>query len=182
MRAAVKSRLVAASRTPQSRAARRGHPAGRARADPRRRGQRQDPRADHAHRLAGERRPRRPRRHPCRDLHQQGGARDADAHRGDAAGEPARHVGRHLPRPVQSHAARTPPRRGPAAGFPDPRLAGPARRDQAPVQEPQRRRGPLCAARPAVLHQRAEGGGRARARRRRDRRPCAPPHRALRRL
>jgi DNA helicase-2/ATP-dependent DNA helicase PcrA len=40
-----------------------------------------------------------------RDLHQQGGARDADAPRGHAAGPSARDVDRHVPRPCQSHAA-----------------------------------------------------------------------------
>ena len=56
---------------------------------------------------------------------------DADAALGDAADQHARHVGRHLPRPVQPHAARASPRRRPAAALPDPRHAGPARGDQA---------------------------------------------------
>ena len=51
---------------------------------------------------------------------------DADAH--------ARHVDRHVPRPVQPDAARALPRRRPAAALPDHRHAGPARADQAAVQ------------------------------------------------
>ena len=46
------------------------------------------------------------RRRPGRDLHQQGGQGDDDAARRDAAGQPARHVDRHLPRPVQPLPAR----------------------------------------------------------------------------
>ena len=52
---------------------------------------------------------------------------------GADAGEHARHVGRHVPRPVQPDAARALPRRRPAAALPDPRHAGPARADQADV-------------------------------------------------
>src|SRR2546423_2514763 len=55
----------------------------------------------------------------CGDFHQQGGARDADAGERDAAREYARHVDRHLPRPVQPDAARASPRRRAAAGVPD---------------------------------------------------------------
>ena len=50
------------------------------------------------------------------------------------AGQHARHVGRHVPRPVQPDAARASPRREPAAALPDPRHAGPAVADQADVQ------------------------------------------------
>ena len=59
---------------------------------------------------------------------------------GDDAGQHARHVDRHVPRPVQPHAARASPRREPAAALPDPRHAGPARADQAAVQGAQHRR------------------------------------------
>ena len=95
-----------AARRPQSRAARRRHAAGRARADPRRRRLGQDPRADDPHRLADPDRPGLARRRAGRDLHQQGGQGDADAARRDAADPRARHVGRHLPRPVQPLPAR----------------------------------------------------------------------------
>ena len=50
---------------------------------------------------------------------------------GDAAGEHARHVGRYVPRSVQSDAARSLPRREPAANFRDPRLLGSARGGEA---------------------------------------------------
>ena len=91
---------------PQPRATRRRHAAGRAGADPGRRRLGQDPRADHAHRLADPDRPGVARRRAGRDLHQQGGEGDADAPRRDAADQRARHVDRHLPRPVQPLPAR----------------------------------------------------------------------------
>ena len=121
------------SRQSQSRAARGGHAAARVGADPRRRGQRQDARADDAHRVAAGHRAGEPAVDPRRDVHQQGREGDADAAVGDDADAHARHVARHLPRPVQSHAARALPRRRAAAGVPDPRHAGPARADQARV-------------------------------------------------
>ncbi len=98
------------------------------------------------------------------------------------AAEPARHVDRHLPRPVQPHAARASPRGRAAARVPDPRLAGPARRSEAPAALDERGRGPLPAARGAVLHHGQEGGGPARARRAGARRHDAPLRGALRRL
>ena len=138
MRRFVAAEFVATPRTPQSRTARRGHPARRGRrgtrAHPRRRGQRQDPRAHHAHRLADQVRPRHARRRAGGDLHQQGGARNDDAAHGDAADEPARPVDRHLPRPRKSPAARAPPGGRAAARIPDPRLAGPARGGEAPAK------------------------------------------------
>ena len=66
----------------------------------------QDARAHHAHRVAARDRQASPhgaRRH----LHEQGGARDAAAAVGAHADQRARHVDRHLPRPVQPDAART---------------------------------------------------------------------------
>ena len=69
----------------------------------------------------------------ARHVHEQGRERDADAAVGDDADAHARHVDRHVPRPVQPHAARALPRREPAAAVPDPRHAGPARADQAHV-------------------------------------------------
>ncbi len=59
----------------------------------------------------------------------------------------ARHVGRHVPWPVQPDAAHALPRREPAAALPDPRHAGPARADQADVPRAQHRRRALSAAR-----------------------------------
>ena len=53
---------------------------------------------------------------------------------GADAGQHARHVDRHVPRPVQPDAARALPRREPAAALPDHGHAGPARADQADVQ------------------------------------------------
>ena len=64
---------------------------------------------------------------------------DADQH--------PRHVGRHVPRPVQPDAAHASPRRGPAAALPDPGHAGPARADQAAVQGARHRRREVPAAR-----------------------------------
>ena len=87
----------APARRPQSRTARRRHPAPGARADPGRRRLGQDPRPDHAHRLADPDRPAVAGRRDGRDLHQQGGQGDADAARRHARHPRARHVGRHLP-------------------------------------------------------------------------------------
>ena len=94
----------------------------------------------------------------------------------------ARHVDRHVPRPVQPDAARALPRRGPAAALPDPGHAGPARADQAAVQGAQHRRRALSAAAAAALHRRREGGGPAPEPGRGRRRVRAPPGRALRAL
>ncbi len=54
------------------------------------------------------------RRHSGRHLHQQGGQGNGGAPVRHAARQPARHVDRHLPRPVQPPAARAPPSGGPA--------------------------------------------------------------------
>ena len=73
-------RCLASPRKPQSRAARRRHAAARVRADPRRRRQRQDARAHHAHRVAASQTGQvEPAGDPRGHVHQQGGARDADA-------------------------------------------------------------------------------------------------------
>jgi len=100
-------------------------------ADPRRRGLGQDAGADHAHRLAAADRAHQPGAGPRGDLHQQGRQGDARPPAGDAAGERARHVDRHLPRPVQPLPARALEAGGPAAVLPDPRRAGHRRRRQA---------------------------------------------------
>ena len=121
------------AREPQSRATRRRHAAARVRADPRRRRQRQDARADHAHRVADRDRPGVARWRSSAVTFTNKAAQEMltrlSAH---AADQHARHVDRHVPRPVQPHAARALPRRRPAAALPDPRHAGPARADQAP--------------------------------------------------
>ena len=59
---------------------------------------------------------------------------------GDAADQPARHVDRHVPRPVQPLPAHALPRRGAAADVPDPRLGRPARGGQAAAEGPADRR------------------------------------------
>ena len=70
-------------RAAQRRAARRGDRRYPPRAGARRRGEREDPGARPSCRLARRDRAGAAFRDPCRDLHQQGGARDAGAHRGD---------------------------------------------------------------------------------------------------
>ena len=173
---------ISPSRKPQSRAARRRHAAARVRADPGGRRQRQDARADDPHRVAARHRAGRPAVDPRRHVHEQGGEGDADPARGAHAGEHARHVGRHVPRPVQPDAARAPPRREPAAALPDPRHAGPAVADQADVQGAQPRRRPLSAEAAAVVHREREGGGPAAEHGRGGRRVLAAAGRALRAL
>jgi len=111
-------------------AARGGDPAGPTGADPGRRRLGQDPRADDAHRVAAADRAHEPGTDPGRDVHQQGGQGDARPPPGDAAGERARHVDRHLPRPVQPLPARPLETGRPAAIVPDPRRAGHRRRRQ----------------------------------------------------
>jgi DNA helicase-2/ATP-dependent DNA helicase PcrA len=68
---------------------------------------------------------------PRRDVHEQGREGDADAALRDDADAHARHVARHLPRPVQPHAARTLPAPRPAAGVPDPGHRRTSSADQA---------------------------------------------------
>ena len=79
----------------------------------------------------------------------------------DAADQHARHVGRHLSRPVQPPAARALPRRRPAADlFQILDQPGPARAGQAPAEGDQCRRGTVSAAPGAVVHQRHKEQGR----------------------
>ena len=106
---------------PEPRAACGSDAAAAAGADPRRRGLGQDTRADDAHRLAAADRTHEPGAGARRDLHQQGGQGNAGAARGDVAGERARHVDRHLPRPVQPLPARALEAGRPAARFSDSR-------------------------------------------------------------
>jgi diguanylate cyclase (GGDEF)-like protein/PAS domain S-box-containing protein len=118
---------------PEPRTARGGDVVGRPAmlgADPGRRGLGQDAGADNAHRVAAADRAHEPGAGAGRDLHQQGGQGDAGAAGGDAAGERARHVDRHLPRPVQPLPARALEARELAAGFPNPRRPGQRRRRQ----------------------------------------------------
>ena len=136
----------------------------RGRADPRRRRLRQDARADHPHRLADPDRPGLARRHPGGDLHQQGGEGDADAAVGDAAGQHARHVDRHLPRPVQPLAARALPRRRRCRRRfqildTQDQLVG---RSSACCKAHERRRRALPGQAAAVVHHRRQGRGPAR--------------------
>jgi diguanylate cyclase (GGDEF)-like protein len=115
---------------PEPRAARGGDPAGPAGIDPGGRRLGQDPRADDAHRVAAADRANKSGTGAGRDLHEQGGQGDARAPLGHAAGERARHVDRHLPRPVQPLPARALEAGGPAAVVPDPRRPGHRRRRQ----------------------------------------------------
>jgi len=116
---------------PESGAVRGRDAADAALADPGGRGLGQDARADDAHRLAAADRAHQPGADPRGDLHQQGRQGDARPTAGDAAGERARHVDRHLPRPVQPLPARALEAGGAAAVLPDPRRAGHRRRRQA---------------------------------------------------
>jgi diguanylate cyclase (GGDEF)-like protein len=84
----------------------------------------QDARADDAHRVAAADGPDEPCAGAGGDVHQQGRQGNAGALGGHAAGERARHVDRHLPRPVQPVPARALEARGAAAGLPDPGRAG----------------------------------------------------------
>jgi len=105
---------------PEPATARRGHAAAALGADPGGSGLGQDAGADHAHRLAALAGPRDAGADLRGDLHQQGRQGDADAPFRDAAGERARHVDRHLPRPGEPAAARALEAGRPAAELPDP--------------------------------------------------------------
>jgi len=80
----------------------------------------QDASPDYAHRLAALAGTGDAGADLRRDLHQQGRQGNADAPVGDAAGERARHVDRHLPRPGQPAVARALEAGRAAAEFPDP--------------------------------------------------------------
>src|SRR5260363_279502 len=99
------------------------YPAGRIRADSRRRGQRQNARADHAHRLAASIATHPSSGNPGGDFHEQGGARNDDAPDRFAADSPARHVDWNLSWPVQPDAARASSDGGAAADLPDSRFS-----------------------------------------------------------
>jgi diguanylate cyclase (GGDEF)-like protein/PAS domain S-box-containing protein len=116
---------------PEPGAARGGDAARAAGVDPRGGRVRQDAGADHAHRVAAANRPHQPGAGAGSDLHQQGGQGDARAPGRDAAGERARHVDRHLPRPGQPIPARALEAGGAAAVVPDPRRPRQRRRRQA---------------------------------------------------
>jgi EAL domain-containing protein (putative c-di-GMP-specific phosphodiesterase class I) len=105
------------------------------------------------------------RRRAGGDLHQQGRQGDADAPGGDAADRRARHVDRHLPRPVQPLPARALEARRPAAGLPDPRQRRPALGRQARHQGDEPRRGALRAQAGDLVHRRLQGRRPAPARR-----------------
>ena len=126
----------------EPRAAGGGDAAGRPAAigvDPGWRGVRQDARIDHTHRLALADRAHEPGAGAGRDLHEQGGQGDARPAVEHAAGERARYVDRHLPRPVQPLPARALEAGGAAAVVPDPRRAGYRRRRQTRRQVAQPR-------------------------------------------
>ena len=124
---------------PQPRAVRRGDAAAATGADPGRGGLGQDARADDTHRVAAADRAHEPGAVAGSDLHQQGRQGDARAPRGDAAGERARDVDRHLSRPVQPLPARALEAGGVAAVLPDPGRTGHRRRRQARRQVAQSR-------------------------------------------
>ncbi|MBL8289439.1 MAG: EAL domain-containing protein [Rubrivivax sp.] len=133
-------RLAAAvAARPEPGATGRGDAAGAAGVDPRGRRLGQDARADHAHRLALADGPHDAGAGAGGDVHEQGGQGDARPPGGDAAGERARHVDRHLPRPGQPLPARALEAGGPAAVVPDPGRAGQRRRRQARRQGTQPR-------------------------------------------
>ena len=144
---------------PEPRAMRGGDAAAAAGADPRRRRLGQDAGADHAHRLAALAGAGLAGADLRRDLHEQGRQGDAHAPGGDAAGERARHVDRHLPRPGQPAAARALEAGCAAAGLPDPRRAGHGGRRQACGQGDEPGRGALPAQAGGLVHRRAQGGG-----------------------
>ena len=154
-------RVVPAVGQSQSRAAGGRHAAQRACADPGRRGIGQDPRPHHPDRLAAVHRPGLAGRRDGRHFHQQGGARNDDAAAGHAAGQRARHVDRHFPRPVQPLPARPLQAGQPAAQFPDPGPAGPAVGHQAADEAAQRGRRALPGQADAVVHRRLQGRGAA---------------------
>ena len=144
-------------RAAQRRAARRGDRRGRPRAGARRRGKREDPGARPPRRVARRDRAGASFRDPRGDLHQQGGARDAGAHRGDSRAAHRGDVGRHVPR----HRPSLPPRPPGGGGV---RGVVPDRRQRRPVpsrappharDEPGRRE--LAAAAGPGVHQRPEG-------------------------
>ncbi len=99
-------------------------------ADPGRRRVGQDARAHDAHRVAAADRAHEPGAGTRRDVHEQGRQGDARPPAEHAAGERARHVDRHVPRPVQPVPARALEAGGPAPVVPDPRRAGHRRRRQ----------------------------------------------------
>jgi diguanylate cyclase (GGDEF)-like protein/PAS domain S-box-containing protein len=110
----------ATARRPEPGAARGGDAAGAAGADPGRRRLGQDAGADDAHRLAAGPGPGHAGAGVRGHLHEQGRQGDADASVGHAAGERARHVDRHLPRPGQPLPARPLEAGRAAAELPDP--------------------------------------------------------------
>jgi EAL domain-containing protein (putative c-di-GMP-specific phosphodiesterase class I) len=111
---------LATARWPEPGAARGGDAAGAAGADPGRRGLGQDARADDPHRLAAGPRAGDAGAGVRGHVHEQGRQGDADEAVDDAAGQRARHVDRHLPRPGQPLPARPLEARRPAAELPDP--------------------------------------------------------------
>ncbi len=142
----------------QSRAAGRRHAAQRACTDPGRRGIGQDPRPHHPDRLVIVDRAGFAGRRHGRHFHQQGGAGNDDAAAGDAAGQRARHVDRHLPRPVQPVPASPLQAGQSAAEFPDPRSAGPVVGHQAADEAAQRGRRAFSRQADPVVHRRLQGG------------------------
>ncbi len=97
-----------------------------------------------------------------RHFHQQGSQRDVDTTFRHAADQHARHVGRHLPRPLQPFAARAPPRSRPAGHVSDSRHGRPAFQHQAPDEGDERRRREIPAQTGHGLHQQLQGRGLAR--------------------
>jgi DNA helicase-2/ATP-dependent DNA helicase PcrA len=126
-------------------------------ADPGRRRLRQDARPHHAHRVAAADRSGVAGRRDGGHLHQQGVPRRCWRGSGHAADQRARHVDRHLPRPVQPLPARALEAGRAAAGLPDPRHRRFAVGRQARDQGDESRRGALRAQAGELVHRRRQG-------------------------
>ena len=98
------------ARQPQCRTACRCNLSATVRTDSGRRRQRQNPRADHAHRMAAAKPNGQRAQHSGRNVYQQSRQRNAGAAGGDAAVQPTRHVAGDIPRAVPPLLAAAPPR------------------------------------------------------------------------
>ena len=139
------------------------------------RGQRQNARADHAHRMAVANRSGKRTQHYGGNVYQQSCQRDANPTRRDDSHQRPRHVARHVPRLVPPLSTAAPPRRRFALFLSNPRQRRPAFPHQTPAQKPQHRRRNHRAAFAARLYQRAKRIRFARFRVERAR-PAHAPH------
>ena len=144
-------------RAAQRRAARRGDRRVRPCARARRRGKREDPGARPPRRMARRDRAGTSLRDPRRHLHQQGGARDAGAHRGDPRSPHRGDVGRHLPRHRPPFPARPPEGGGVRGVVPDRGQRRPVPPRAAAHAGDESRRGKLAAPAGAGVHQQPQG-------------------------